>query len=140
MTQKHQKHGYSTGGISKIYRRWYQMNERCRNPKHPDYKYYGGRGIRVCKRWQSSIKNFISDMGMPKEGMTLERINNNRGYSKANCKWASRWVQSRNKRNSALILFDAQLKIAKDISKITGEKPHTIWQRDRRRKKKLSVL
>ena len=76
MTKKHKKHGYATGGISKIYRRWYQMVDRCGNPKNKDYKYYGGRGIKVCKRWRESIQAFIDDMELPQEGLSLDRINN----------------------------------------------------------------
>ena len=100
MIKECKKHGYATGGISKIYRRWYQMNDRCNNPKNLDYKYYGGRGIKVCKRWKNSIQNFIDDMGLPLDGLSLDRINNNKGYSRSNCRWATKTEQMNNRINN----------------------------------------
>lgn len=135
---KYEKHGYATKGIHPIYRRWYQMKERCHNPKNPDYKYYGARGITVCIRWRNSLQHFVEDMGVPKKGMTLERVNNNKGYSKSNCKWATRAEQSKNTRSAVLILFKGKMRTAGEISKITGERSHTIWQRNHRRR--LSAL
>lgn len=81
----------------KGYSSWRCMNSRCYNPKDISYHNYGGRGITVCKRWLD-IKNFIFDMGERPEGLTLERINNDKGYCKENCKWATYTEQSRNKR------------------------------------------
>lgn len=80
------------------YKVWQAMMQRCRNPKYKTYAYYGGRGIRVCKHW-FKFENFYKDMGKrPTKNLTLERINNEKGYSLDNCVWAN-WVsQSRNKR------------------------------------------
>jgi hypothetical protein len=72
---------------------WYMMNVRCTDEKHMAYKTYGGRGIKVCDRWswdnEKGFANFWEDMGERPEGRTLDRINNNRGYYKENCRWAT---------------------------------------------------
>ena len=133
--KKYKKHGYATRGISKIYRRWYQMNDRCYNPKNQDYRFYGGRGIRVCKSWRESIQKFIDDMGMPDDGMTLERINNKRGYSKSNCQWATRTQQMNNTRITRHIKYNGEMRTISDVSKILGVSHHTLWSRYFRKKR-----
>lgn len=88
-----------THGLSKtsIYYRWKAMLERCNKPDHPAYHNYGGRGIAVCKRWLR-FENFFEDMGFPPSGLTLDRVDNNKGYSKKNCRWASMKDQANNTR------------------------------------------
>ena len=75
------------------------MHARCYNPKHPRYADYGGRGITVCERWHS-FENFLADMGEPPPGLTLDRINNDLGYSPENCRWATVSEQNNNQRRS----------------------------------------
>lgn len=97
------KHGHYTNRTpSKSYSSWRNMKNRCLNPKVKAYQNYGGRGITVCERWMS-FENFYADMGDPPAGMTLEREDNNLGYSPNNCSWATRADQAKNRRNVALV-------------------------------------
>jgi hypothetical protein len=93
-------HGMS---YSKEYRIWDSMIRRCHNKNHHAYKSYGGRGIKVCDDWRT-FDGFFKDMGEKPKGMTLERINNDLGYSKENCAWATVAEQSRNRRSTKLDL------------------------------------
>ena len=89
----------TTHGMSKTttYKSWCHVLERCNNLKDKAYFDYGGRGIKVCKRWLK-FENFFEDMGIKPKGYTIERIDNSLGYFKENCKYATPLEQSRNKR------------------------------------------
>lgn len=90
------KHGmYKT----KEYFIWSQMIQRCTNPKDKGYKYWGGRGISVCKRWLS-FANFYKDMGKKPKNYSIDRINNDGNYCPSNCRWASRQDQAFNQRHA----------------------------------------
>ena len=81
-----------------VYRVWQAMKNRCYNPKQRAYPYYGGRGISVCGRWRESFSSFLSDMGMPPTGMSLDRIDNDGNYEPGNCRWATTLQQRHNRR------------------------------------------
>ena len=82
-----------------LYGTWYRMIDRCNNPNNISYKYYGGRGIKVCDRWKNSFEDFLSDMGeKPHPDYTLDRIDNKGDYDPSNCKWSSISEQMINRR------------------------------------------
>lgn len=84
-----------------LYSIWAGMKDRCYNPKNKAYKNYGGRGISVATEWRESFECFAIDMGLFPDDTnkyTIERINNDLGYSKDNCKWATQSEQAKNKR------------------------------------------
>jgi hypothetical protein len=76
---------------------WQHIIQRCTNPAAKEYKDYGGRGITICSRWLD-FKNFLEDMGLKPKGTSIDRIDNNSGYFKDNCRWATPEVQARNRR------------------------------------------
>lgn len=82
---------------SRAYNTWANMHQRCRNPQHPRYKDWGGRGVVICERWYS-FSAFYADMGDPPPGMTLDRRDNDGPYDPSNCRWATSATQNQNKR------------------------------------------
>lgn len=78
---------------------WLAMKNRCSNRKFKDWKYYGGRGIVVCVRWQRSFAAFYSDMGKRPAGRSIDRRDTNGNYTPRNCRWATPLTQSRNRRS-----------------------------------------
>lgn len=101
MSQRQTVHGCSTrNNETKTYRIWKHMIQRCNNTANKDYKYYGGRGISVCKEWLS-FERFLADMGECPDNLTIDRFPNNDGnYEPSNCRWATMAQQNLNKRTS----------------------------------------
>ena len=93
-------HGHTIGRkISRTYRIWANMMQRCTNPKNPRYADYGGRGIKVTRRWYK-FERFLEDMGVPATNETLDRKDNDKGYHKSNCRWADARTQAQNSRRA----------------------------------------
>lgn len=91
---------------SREYTAWSNMMTRCYSENSKDYKDYGARGINVCDRWLDSFQFFLDDMGRsPGRGYSLDRENNDNGYSKENCRWATHIIQANNKRKSKKLVF-----------------------------------
>ena len=107
---------------------WKNMRARCSDPKHAAYANYGGRGITVCQRWES-FDSFLADMGPRPEGMTIERLDPDKDYSPENCIWASRKVQSRNRRDNRRITFGGRTLCLVEWSEETGIPAKTIRRR-----------
>ena len=106
-TQANVRHGHARKENGKAkkspeYRIWQAMIQRCTKPQCRYWSYYGGRGIQVCDRWRRSFASFLADIGLrPSPELTLDRIDNNRGYEPGNLRWASRQEQQYNTRLSA---------------------------------------
>lgn len=96
------------------------MMRRCYDPNYTGYALYGGRGIEVCKSWHA-INNFIADMDSTySPGLTLDRIDNNKGYCKKNCRWVTLTEQARNKRHIKLYTLNGESKLISEWAKIAG--------------------
>lgn len=118
-TRTHGMTGTSTYNV------WVGMVQRCHNANSKDYDRYGGRGIFVCDEWQT-FSNFLADMGERPEGKSLDRIDNDKGYSPQNCRWADAKSQQRNKRNSRLITHDGKTMTLVEWAEYTGINQRTL--------------
>lgn len=105
------------------------MIQRCGNLNHKQWKNYGGRGITVCERWLK-FPNFLEDIGRNwKLGLTLERKDNNKGYYKENCRWATIKQQARNRRNNRLISYNGKTQCLAAWSEEYNILSSTLWAR-----------
>jgi hypothetical protein len=114
------KHGASPRGRkTPEYRSWLAMRERCGSPSHHAYSRYGGRGIAVDPRW-NDFAVFLEDMGQRPAGTSLDRIDNAKGYSPDNCRWATSEQQNRNSSNAKLTPDDVAKMRALSREGVTG--------------------
>lgn len=123
------KHGQAKGGQhNKVYAVWNAIVSRCTRPNDKGYKNYGGRGIRVDPKWMS-FAGFYEDMGDKPEGMSIDRIDNDGDYCKANCRWADRVTQNSNKRNSAFLTVNGETKTISAWARVIGSSRGTVLSR-----------
>jgi hypothetical protein len=113
-----------------LYKTWINMKSRCNNSNWPAYHRYGGRGIKICAEWEYDFHQFAQDMGpKPTSKHTLERRDNDKGYSLANCYWATRQIQNRNQSWTRKIVIDGIEYIASELSEKYGVKTDLIVKR-----------
>lgn len=113
---------------SNLYGIWTGMKSRCENKNNPAWDRYGGRGITVCERWKS-FECFLVDMGEPEGDMSLDRIDNDRGYSLDNCRWATVTEQSRNRRSNVKMTVGEKTMCIAEWSEETGINSATLRRR-----------
>jgi hypothetical protein len=112
-----------------IYGVWKKMKQRCENKTNKDYINYGARGIYVCERWQE-FQNFYDDMfPLWSSGLTIDRKNNDQGYSPENCRWATRLEQNRNTRKNFYISYIGKTQCLSAWCEELGLKYHTVKRR-----------
>jgi hypothetical protein len=112
----HTKHGMCG---SRAYNAWKAAVQRCTNKNNPKFALYGGRGIEVCDRWME-FSNFYTDMGDPGHGMSLDRIDSDKGYCPENCRWTDIVTQNRNTSRNHILTVDGRSACVSEWSKMTG--------------------
>ena len=121
-------HGLSS---SKLYSVWTAIIARCNHVNHPSYKYYGERGIRVCKEWEESFLVF-HEWALSSEyqdNLTIDRKDNSGDYSPDNCKWSTKTEQQNNRRVNRFITFNGETKTLAQWSKVVGLKYNALQYR-----------
>lgn len=121
----------TTHGLSRhrLYQTWNLMMHRCYDSRDASYKNYGGRGITVCKRWHD-VRNFISDLADTwRNGLTMDRINNNRHYEPTNVRWATKGEQSRNRRSCINLTWNGETKTVSEWARTLGISHQTLRSR-----------
>ena len=123
-------HGLAGTSINDCY---HSMKSRCYNKNDKDYALYGGRGIKVCKRWRDSFEAFFEDMGpKPSPKYSLDRYPNKDGdYEPGNCRWATWREQQNNRRNNRRLTLNGKTHTITQWERITGISNHTIRARIR---------
>lgn len=125
-------HGHTRGAKpSRAHLAWSNMKDRCTNQNRPQWKDWGGRGITYDSRWES-FEAFLSDMGEPPLGMSLDRRDNNGNYCKENCRWATRVEQRLNSRQITMISSGAETLCVRDWERKLGLKRGILTMRLRR--------
>lgn len=126
MQRTRTKHGMSSTGT---YRSWSGLKERCTNLNIQRHDHdYMGKGITYCERWEI-FENFLEDMGVCPEGMSIDRKDNNGNYEPSNCRWATQGQQQNNKSNNHYLNHDGVIKTCAEWDKIKGHRLSTVKQR-----------
>ena len=134
-------HGLSK---SRAYAVWKSMKKRCTAPTSDSYRNYGARGITVCDRWAGRFLDFLEDMGHPPPGMSIDRIDNSRGYEPGNCRWATRAEQACNRRANRVAWLpgvDQPMSVPEAAMRlgITYQQAYTKFARAERRAQRAAI-
>ena len=111
------KHG---GRKTRLYRIWDNMKSRCSNPTKGNYKEYGGRGIKVCEEWLHDFAAF-RDWALANgydDALTIDRIDNDKGYSPDNCRWITQAEQNRNQRTNHMVTYHGETKAIREWAQL----------------------
>lgn len=113
------KHGYSHK--ERLYQTWKNMRQRCNNPNRPDYKRYGGRGIKICEEWNdyTVFRKWALANGYD-DSLSIDRIDVNGNYEPSNCRWADDYIQANNVRNNRIIEYQGQKFTMAELAKKLG--------------------
>lgn len=122
-------HGLS--GSHPLYSMWLNMRDRCNNPANKHYRHYGGKGVRVCARWDD-FTLFVADMGERSPGTSIDRKNNDGNYEPSNCRWATTHEQAEHTSRSRLLTAAGRTMIMSAWARELGINPTTIIGRLRR--------
>ena len=128
---KKRKHGHRRdlfGKETPTHRVWRCMKDRCLNKNHMAYTRYGGRGITVCARWLV-FDSFLADMGERPEGATIDRVNNDQGYSPENCRWATRSQQQRNTQLTRHVFHSGERMSVAEAAELVGINRYLVYKR-----------
>ena len=133
VAEQNYKHGFTTrkDGPDRLYKIWSSMKARCLNPNIAAYPRYGGRGIKICDEWLNSYTAFRTwalSNGY-NDTLSIDRIDNDKGYSPENCRWADRVTQQNNRSFNHKVTFNNETHTFAEWEKITGIKQVTIRQR-----------
>lgn len=122
-----QTHG---GSKTRLFHIWSSMRQRCKNPKNHAYKDYGGRGICVCEEWESfeAFREWAYQNGY-KETLSIDRIDNDKGYNPSNCRWTTQVTQSNNQRTNVLITYRGKTKTRSQWAHELGINPNVLRDR-----------
>ena len=121
------RHGHAYP-VSPTYNAWRSIIGRCKNESASSFKYYGGRGIKVCLRWHE-FSNFLEDMGERPVGKSIDRIDNDGDYEPGNCRWATSKEQANNRRSNAYLEFGGERMNLEQWAERIGIPSNTLWMR-----------
>lgn len=114
---------------TKVYGAWRAMRQRCLSPSSVSYPNYGGRGIKICRRWEK-FENFYADMGDPPSPKhSLDRKKTNGNYTPSNCRWATKKEQDTNRRSNVRFKHKGKMMTVSELTELSGLKYGTLYRR-----------
>lgn len=126
-------HGHPTHGLTntRLFTIWSGIIQRCNNPNHVGYSKYGGRGIKLCDEWFDKFEAFYewANNNGYNEKLSLDRIDNDKGYYPENCRWSTPSEQQRNRRDNSILTYNGETKLLQDWCRIFGMSRRTIYWR-----------